>query len=138
MTDEEEQAGEGRGADFKHWAVGDHGEAIGGGGVDQVGVAAGDGADFIGIGCGPEAGSSGGIAEAEGAGGKELLRGLLFRVDHDFESSAFYLFGVAGIDEVTSGENGGAGGKYPGLPAMGKAEVDNRTGGRGSHGLALY
>jgi hypothetical protein len=114
-------------------AVGNHGEALGGGGVDEVGVAAGDGADFFGVGCGPEAGGHGGVAEAEGAGGEELLRAgriLWFGfsghhwADQHFECAALHLLGVAGIDEVARGEDGRACGERLGLPEMGKAEVE--------------
>src|SRR5208337_4327350 len=101
---------------------------------------AGDGADFNGIGSGPEAGGYGGIAEAEGAGGEELLRGgrtfrfelfLIFGriwANEDFQGAAFDFFGVAGIDVVAWGQDEGARCEHFCLPAMGEAEVDDRCG----------
>lgn len=47
MADEQEQALGWNGANFKNRAKGDHDEAFGVLCVDQVGVATGDGADFI-------------------------------------------------------------------------------------------
>jgi hypothetical protein len=43
---------------LKDWPVLDHGESLGGRRANDVGVAAGDGADFVWIGRGPEAGGN--------------------------------------------------------------------------------
>src|ERR1019366_2067852 len=150
MAYEEEQACVDQWTNMKHGAVGDHGESLGCGCVDEVGIAAGDCADFFWLWCRPDAGGNGGVAEAEGAGGEEGLCGLgrgvngcffpgpkigtwgtrRVRADEDFEGAAFYFFGVARINEVACGENNGPSGKDLGLPAVVEAEVDNRGGDR--------
>ena len=70
MAGEEEQVLGGDGADCEGGAERDEGECRGVGGVDDVGVAAGDSAYFVGMGAGPEAGGDGGRAETQGAGGQ--------------------------------------------------------------------
>jgi len=76
MAYEEEQSSLNQCTNMKNWAVGDHGESLRRGRVDEVRIAAGDGTDFFRLWCGAETGGNGGVAEAQGAGGKEWLCGL--------------------------------------------------------------
>jgi len=151
VADEEEQTLRGKRANLEYWAIRNHGEAFGGGGANDVGVAAGDGADFFRVGSGPEAGGDGRVAEAEGAGGQEglhlrrVVKGCAFPdlrgetwgtrrigADEDFEGAAFHFFGIAWVDEVTGGQDKGARGEDFGLPVVRKGADEQRRG----HGFA--
>jgi hypothetical protein len=67
--EEEEIAG---GVDGDYGLERDMGGVLGVEGVDDVGVASGDGAELVGVGTGVDAGGHGGVGEAEGAGSQEL------------------------------------------------------------------
>src|SRR5208337_3943834 len=68
---EEQQSRFDRGQHAQHRTVGNHGETFRCSCVNDVGVAAGDGADFFWFWSRPEARGDCGIAKAEGAGGQE-------------------------------------------------------------------
>jgi hypothetical protein len=62
------------------------------------------------------------------------LRGLFLCWSHQhFQRAALHLFRLARIDEVATGQDDGASGKYFSLPVVREAEVQSGDG----HGFAL-
>jgi len=123
VTDEEEEIVCGDGADLNDGTERYHAEKAWVGCVDDVGIAARDGAYFVWIGSGPEAGGDGRVAESEGASGQKRLPVFTW-LEKYFERAALDFFRFARIDEVPDGQDQGTRGQNFGMPAVGKGAVE--------------
>ena len=99
VADEEEEIHLRDGTDIEDRTVGEHGEALRCRGVDEVGVSAGDCADLMRIGAGPDSSGNDGVLEAQSAGG-EKLGGVGIRPHKQFKGSALDFFSFAREDEM--------------------------------------
>ncbi len=102
-------------------------------GVDEVGVASGDGAELVGMGAGPEAGGEGGGVKAESAGGEEGRgRGRVSggRTDEEAESAAgesvFFSGDRARVGEAAGGSDERRSLENLGGPGMREGEIELR------------
>ena len=129
MADEQEQVVGRGGVHLKHRAIGDHGEILRRRGVEDVGVAAGDSAEFKRIGCGPEAGGHGRIVEAQRARRQKRLRVLACGANKHFQCAAFHFISAGWINEMARGQDGGSRREDLRLPRMRKGEIDGRHAG---------
>ena len=91
-------------------------------GVDDVGVASGDGAELVGVGAGVDGGGHGGVGEAQGAGGEELAS--VCGADEELECTScegvFFTGDLLRVDELAGGDYEGWGFEYLGVPVLGE------------------
>jgi len=122
---------------FKHRPVGNHRESLRRRRVDQVRIAAGDGAEFIGIGRGPKARRHSRVAKTQRAGSQKSQRALPWS-HHHFQRAAFHFLGVSRISEMPRGQNDRPCSKHLSLPPMRKAEVNGRGACKRAHCATVY
>ncbi len=117
----------GRGTNLEHWPIRQHGEALGCGRIDDVGIAACDRAHFMWIWRRPDSGRDDWVAKPQRAGG-EKRRGIRLVGSHqNLESAALDLFYFTRIHEVPRRQDRGPCGKYLRLPPVRKSEVEQRV-----------
>jgi len=92
-------------------------------GVDEVGVASGDGAELGGVGAGVDSRRDGRVGEAEGEGGEEGFGGRCFRADQEFEGPSFDFLDLGWVDVMAGWGDERAAFEDGGLPVVREAMI---------------